>query len=75
MGRKKKREADRKIAARVPRDRDQALHYCTPENVVLVIASKLTHPNMCTHPHTHTYQNHISSSYCKPQKKSEHRHV
>ena len=70
---KRTRKQREKIAVRVPGDRDQAAHYCTPENhVVLVIATKITHSN--THTHTHTYQTHISSSYCKASK-IQRRHV
>lgn len=68
MGRAEKEQGggEKKIAARVSGDRDQAAHYCTPENhenhVVAVIATKITHPNMLVHTNTHKISHHLSLS-------------
>lgn len=52
---KRTRKQREKIAGRVPGDRDQAAHYCTPENhVVVVIATKITRPNMLVRTRAHT---------------------
>lgn len=53
IGGERKNKQREKIAGKIPGDRDQAAHYCTPENhVVVVIATKITHLNMHTHTHT-----------------------
>lgn len=53
---KRTRKQREKIAAGAPGDRDQAAHYCAPENhVVLVIATKITQPNTLARAHTHTH--------------------
>lgn len=62
-GKNKKKVEGKKIACQVSGDGDQAAHYCTAENhVVVVIATEIAYPNMRTHTHTHTSRRHASQT-------------